>query len=73
MYRLFFNLAQCFSFLGVIIALVRDIIGKDALFILAAIIGSFIILFIFLMIATYEKDDNSPTTNRKTDKVKKHY
>ncbi|MBR1429041.1 MAG: hypothetical protein IJ590_02175 [Rickettsiales bacterium] len=66
-------MAQCFSFLGVIVALVRDIIGKDALFILAAIIGSFIILFIFLMIATYEKDDNSPTTNRKTDKVKKHY
>ena len=73
MYRLFFNLAQCFSFLGVIVALVRDIIGRDALFILATIIGSFIILFIFLMIFTYEKDENTPTTTRKTDKVKKHY
>ena len=42
MYRLFFNLAQCFSFLGVIIALVKDIIGTDVLFILATIIGSLI-------------------------------
>lgn len=70
MYRLFFNLAQCFSFLGVIIALVKDIIGTDVLFILATIIGSLIVLFIFLMIFTYEKDDNN---SNNTTKIKKHY
>ena len=70
MYRLFFNLAQCFSFLGVIIALVKDIIGTDVLFILATIIGSLIVLFIFLMIFTYEKDDNNSNS---TTKIKKHH
>ena len=70
MYKLFFNLAQCFSFLGVIIALVKDIIGKDVLFILATIIGSLIVLFIFLMIFTYEKDDNNSNS---ATKIKKHH
>ncbi|MBQ7537280.1 MAG: hypothetical protein IJT14_04150 [Rickettsiales bacterium] len=70
MYRLFFNLAQCFSFLGVIIALVKDIIGTDVLFILATIIGSLIVLFIFLMIFTYENDDNNSNS---ATKIKKHY
>ena len=73
MYRLFFNLAQCFSFLGVIIALVKDIIGKDVLFVLATIIGSLIILFIFLMIFTYEKDDSNNVNQNNTTKIKKHY
>ncbi len=70
MYKLFFNLAQCFSFLGVIIALVKDIIGTDVLFILATIIGSLIVLFIFLMIFTYEKGDNNSNS---TTKIKKHH
>lgn len=56
MYRLFFNLAQCFSFLGVIIALVKDILGANVLFILTSVIGSFIVILIFLMIFTYKKD-----------------
>ena len=73
MYRLFFNLAQCFSFLGVVFALIKDYLNREVLLTLSFICIGFIVLFIVLMMITYEKDENTPTTTRKTDKVTKHY
>lgn len=56
MYRLFFNLAQCFSFLGVVFALIKEFLDKQVLLLITCTCASLIVVFVILMIFTYKKD-----------------